>query len=60
MPIKDINIVGNGPDALADIVGVASDLKVDLGTWTCGKEQSVSVSCGMPSVLVNRLTIGGE
>lgn len=60
MPIKDINIIGNGPEALADIVGVASDLKVDLGTWTCGKEQSVSVSCGMPSVLVNRLTIGGE
>lgn len=59
-PVKDINIIGNGPKALADIVGVASDLKIDDGTWTCGKEQSVSVSCGMPSVLINSLTVGGE
>lgn len=60
MPIKDINIIGNGPEALADIVAVASDLKIDEGTWTCGKEQSVAVSCGMPSVLVSKLIVGGE
>ena len=59
-PIKDINIIGNGPEALADIRAVASDLKVDEGTWTCGKEQSVAVSCGIPSVLVGSLTVGGE
>ena len=60
MPVKDINIVGNGPRALADIVAVAGDLKIDDGTWTCGKEQSVPVSCGIPSVLVKQLTVGGE
>jgi TldD protein len=60
MPVKDINIVGNGPRALADICAVASDLKIDNGTWTCGKEQSVPVSCGIPTVLVNNLTVGGE
>ena len=60
MPIKDINIIGNGPQALADIVGVADDLKIADSTWTCGKEQNVPVSCGMPSVLVNNLTVGGE
>lgn len=60
MPVKDINIIGNGPQALADIVGVAGDLKIDNGTWTCGKEQSVAVSCGIPSVLINNLTVGGE
>ncbi len=60
MPVKDINITGNGPQALADIEAVASDLKVDESTWTCGKEQSVAVSCGIPSVLVNNLTVGGE
>jgi TldD protein len=60
MPVKDINIVGNGPRALADIVAVAGDLKIDDGTWTCGKEQSVPVSCGIPSVLVKELTVGGE
>lgn len=60
MPVKDINIIGNGPQALADIVAVGNDLKIDNGTWTCGKEQSVPVSCGMPSVLINNLTVGGE
>lgn len=60
MPVKDINIIGNGPQALADIEAVAGDLKVDEGTWTCGKEQSVAVSCGIPSVLIGNLTVGGE
>ena len=60
MPVKDINIIGNGPQALADIVAVAGDLKIDNGTWTCGKEQNVPVSCGMPTVLVSSLTVGGE
>ena len=60
MPVKDINIIGNGPQALADIQAVAGDLKVDEGTWTCGKEQSVAVSCGIPSVLIGNLTVGGE
>lgn len=59
-PVKDVNIIGNGPRALADIEAVAGDLKIDDGTWTCGKEQSVAVSCGIPSVLINNLTVGGE
>ena len=58
-PVKDINIIGNGPQALADIVAVGNDLKIDNGTWTCGKEQSVPVSCGMPTVLISSLTAGG-
>ena len=60
MPVKDINIIGNGPEALADIQAVAGDLRIDEGTWTCGKEQSVAVSCGIPSVLIGNLTVGGE
>ena len=59
-PVKDINIIGNGPAALASIVGVADNLKLDNGTWTCGKEQqSCPVCCGMPSALVEKLTVGG-
>lgn len=58
-PVKDINIIGNGPEALADIVGVADNSVIDNGTWTCGKEQYCAVSCGMPSVLVSKLTVGG-
>ena len=59
-PVKDVNIIGNGPQALADIVAVGNDLKIDNGTWTCGKEQSAPVSCGMPTVLISNLTVGGE
>ncbi len=58
-PIKDTNIIGNGPEALADIVAVADNLIIDDSTWTCGKGQSCPVSCGMPSVLVNKLNVGG-
>lgn len=59
-PIKDINIIGNGPKALADITMVANDYLIDNGTWTCGKDgQSVPVTCGLPSVLVKKLTVGG-
>ncbi len=58
-PVSDINIIGNGPRALADIRAVASDLTIDEGQWTCGKEQSAPVSCGIPSVLVEHLTVGG-
>ena len=60
MPVKDINIIGNGPRALADMVAVGNDLRIDDGAWTCGKEQSAPVSCGIPTVLVSRLTVGGE
>lgn len=59
-PVKDINVIGNGPQALADICMVGNDLTIDNGTWTCGKDQSVPVGCGMPTVLVKELTVGGE
>ena len=59
-PVKDINVIGNGPQALSDILAVGNDLKIDNGTWTCGKEQSIPVSCGMPTVLISSLTVGGE
>ncbi|OJU47899.1 MAG: peptidase U62 [Bacteroidales bacterium 45-6] len=60
-PIKDINVIGNGPRALADITLVGNNLKIDEGTWTCGKEgQSMPVGQGLPSVLVSKLIVGGE
>jgi TldD protein len=59
-PIKDCNIIGNGPDALTKISMVANDGRLDTGGWTCGKDgQSVPVSQGMPTVLVSSLTVGG-
>lgn len=59
-PIKDINIIGNGPEALADISMAANDYLGDDGTWMCGKDgQSVPVTMGLPTVLVKKLTVGG-
>ena len=58
-PIKDVNVMGNGPQTLADIKAVANNLIIDPSTWMCGKEgQSCPVSCGMPSVLVSKLSVG--
>jgi TldD protein len=59
-PIKDINIIGNGPKALAGITMVGNNMRIDNGAWTCGKNgQGVPVSLGLPSILVKQLTVGG-
>ncbi len=60
-PIKDINIIGNGPKALADITMVGSNFQMDANGWNCGKDgQSCPVTLGMPSALVSKLTVGGD
>ena len=60
-PIKDVNIIGNGPESLKRITMVANDARLDTGGWTCGKNgQRVPVSQGIPTVLVSNMTVGGE
>ena len=60
-PIKDVNIIGNGPKVLEQIDMVADDLVIDEGGWTCGKDgQSVPVSQGIPTVRVASITVGGR
>ncbi len=60
-PIKDVNIIGNGPKVLERIDMVSDDLAIDEGGWTCGKDgQSVPVSQGMPTVRVSSITVGGR
>ena len=59
-PIKDTNIIGNGPEVLRQTDMVGSDFQMDDGNWVCGKDgQSVPVSLGMPTVRVKSITIGG-
>jgi TldD protein len=36
-PIKDCNIIGNGPDVLKKVSMAAADSKLDTGGWTCGR-----------------------
>ena len=59
-PIKDVNIIGNGPDILKKINMVGNDMKLAEGGWTCGKNgQRVPVSMGLPTVKVSSITVGG-
>ena len=59
-PVKDVNLIGNGPEVLEAIEKVGNDLVIDEGGWTCGKDgQGVPVSQGMPTVLVGKLSVGG-
>jgi TldD protein len=60
-PIKDVNIIGNGPKVLEKVDMVSDDLQIDEGGWTCGKDgQSVPVSQGLPTVRVSSITVGGR
>jgi TldD protein len=60
-PIKDVNIIGNGPKVLEKVDMVSDDLQIDEGGWTCGKDgQSVPVSQGLPTVRVSSITVGGK
>ncbi|MEE9555487.1 MAG: TldD/PmbA family protein [candidate division Zixibacteria bacterium] len=59
-PVKDVNIIGNGPNVLKNIVMVGDDPKLAEGGWTCGKNgQRVPVSQGLPTVKVSSITVGG-
>ncbi len=59
-PVRNVMLIGNGPDALSKVTMVGSDYQLSDGRWTCGKEgQSVPVGVGMPTVLVSGMTIGG-
>ena len=58
-PIKDINLIGNGPKVLADIDMLGNDFAMG-SPGTCGKDgQGVPVGDGQPTLRVKSLTVGG-
>jgi TldD protein len=59
-PVRGATLIGNGPEALKYVSMVGNDLKLDEGVGTCGKEgQSVPVGVGMPTIKLDRMTVGG-
>jgi TldD protein len=59
-PVKGATLIGNGPDVLTRVSRVGSDLKLDEGVGTCGKDgQSVPVGVGLPTIKIDGLTVGG-
>jgi TldD protein len=60
-PIKDINIMGNGPKMLRNVTMVANNLEMSRGgAGFCGKDgQAVPVGFGLPTCLVKSMTVGG-
>ncbi len=58
-PLRDGNLIGNGPKVLADIDMLANDFAMG-SPGTCGKDgQGVPVGDGQPTLRVKSLTIGG-
>src|ERR1700723_3140063 len=59
-PVRDATLIGNGPEALKYVSMVGNDLELDEGVGTCGKDgQSVPVGVGMPTIKLDRMTVGG-
>jgi TldD protein len=59
-PLKNCTLIGNGPDVLTRVSMVGNDLRLDEGVGTCGKDgQAVPVGVGIPTIKVDRITVGG-
>ena len=58
-PLRDGNLIGNGPKVLRDIDMLANDFSMG-SPGTCGKDgQGVPVGDGQPTLRVKSLTVGG-
>ncbi len=59
-PIKGATLIGNGPEVMKRIKSIGNNLSMDKGTGMCGKNgQSVPVGLGQPSLLIDKITVGG-
>jgi TldD protein len=58
-PLRDANLIGNGPEVLRNIDVVGDDFAMGP-PGTCGKQgQGVPVGDGQPTLRVSALTVGG-
>ena len=59
-PIKGATLIGDGPSILKEVSMVGNDMMLDPGIGTCGKAgQGVPVGVAQPSILINKMTVGG-
>lgn len=59
-PVKGATLIGSGPEVMKRITRVGSDLALDDGIGTCGKDgQSVPVGVGLPTIRIDGITVGG-
>ena len=59
-PIKGATLIGDGPSILKEVLMVGNDMMLDPGIGTCGKSgQGVPVGVAQPSILINKMTVGG-
>jgi TldD protein len=59
-PVRNATLIGDGPEALKHVSMVGNDLELDEGIGVCGKDgQSVPVGVGIPTIKVDRMTVGG-
>ncbi len=59
-PLKNISLIGNGPQIMTRVTMVGNDLQFSDGVWTCGKQdQRVPVGVGMPTIKISQMTVGG-
>jgi TldD protein len=59
-PVRGASLIGNGPEALKYVSMVGNDLKLDEGVGVCSKEgQHIPVGVGIPTVKIDRMTVGG-
>jgi TldD protein len=58
-PLRDANLIGNGPEVLRNIDAVGTDFAMG-SPGMCGKQgQGVPVGDGQPTLRVSALTVGG-
>ena len=59
-PLKGATLIGDGPSSLKEVLMVGNDMMLDPGIGTCGKAgQGVPVGVGQPSLLIDKMTVGG-
>ncbi len=59
-PVKNVTLIGDGPEVLTQVSMVGNDLELDQGIGVCGKDgQSVPVGVGQPTLKVDKLIVGG-